>query len=209
VIIVCAGITDVGLVGEVKLLATVAAQAVEDDGHGGVRIARRAAAERVISTLDPESRHGQRSRRDRYDGYKLYISVHVDSDLVVVGRATTATTGDGQVLNALVADDPVAVAEVVGDTPLTPIIRAAGVLEGWPCAEVPAGSGIVTVSSRLQSSPGGHFQGERYQHAVGGCGRRRGGGRRPCGVARVGAVRGPCRSAPGALGGDPGGDGGP
>ena len=95
VIIACAGISDPALVAEVKLLATVAAQDVEDDGAGGVRIAQRVAPERVISTVDPDARHGHRSRRDRYDGYKLHISVDVDSDLFVAGQATTATTGDG------------------------------------------------------------------------------------------------------------------
>ena len=89
VIIACAGIDDPGLVAEVKLLAMVAAQDVEDDGAGGVRVAQRVAPERVISTVDPDARHGHRSRRDRYDGYKLHISVDVDSDLFVAGRATT------------------------------------------------------------------------------------------------------------------------
>ena len=116
VIIACGGIADPGLVAEVKLLATVAAQDVEDDDAGGVRIAQRVAPERVISTVDPDARHGHRSRRDRYDGYKLHISVDVDSDLFVAGQATTATTGDGKVLQDLLEDDPVAVSEVIGDT---------------------------------------------------------------------------------------------
>ena len=116
VIIACAGISDPGLVAEVKLLAVVAAQDVEDDGAGGVRIAQRVAAERVISIVDSDARHGHRSRRDRYDGYKLHISVDVDSDLFIAGQATTATTGDGGILADLLDDDPVAVAEVIGDT---------------------------------------------------------------------------------------------
>lgn len=81
-----------------------------------MRIAERVAPDRVISTVDPEARHGHRSRRDRYDGYKLHISVDVDSDLFITGQATTATTGDGGVLAELLDDDPVAVAEVIGDT---------------------------------------------------------------------------------------------
>jgi transposase len=116
VIIACGGISDPALVAEVKLLALVAAQDVEDDGAGGVRVAQRVAPERVISTVDPEARHGHRSRRDRYDGYKLHISVDVDSDLFVAGQATTATTGDGGILVDLLEDDPMAVAEVIGDT---------------------------------------------------------------------------------------------
>ena len=116
VIIACGGISDPGLVAEVRLLAVVAAQDVEDDGAGGVRIAQRVAAERIISVVDPDARHGHRSRRDRYDGYKLHISVDVDSDLFIAGQATTATTGDGEILEDLLEDDPVAVSEVIGDT---------------------------------------------------------------------------------------------
>ena len=37
---------------EVKLLALVSAQDIEDDGAGGVRIAQRVAPERIISTVD-------------------------------------------------------------------------------------------------------------------------------------------------------------
>jgi hypothetical protein len=116
VIIACGGVSDPVLVAEVKLLAMVAAQDIEDDGAGGVRIAQRVAPERIISTVDPDARHGHRSRRDRYDGYKLHISVDVDSDLFMAGTATTATTGDGEVLADLIEDDPVAVSEVIGDT---------------------------------------------------------------------------------------------
>ncbi len=115
-IIACGGISDPALAAEVKLLALVAAQDVEDDGAGGVRIAPRVAPERIISTVDPDARHGHRSRRDRYDGYKLHISVDVDSDLFVAGQATTATTGDGEILADLLDQDPVAVSEVIGDT---------------------------------------------------------------------------------------------
>jgi hypothetical protein len=116
VIIACGGIDDTRLVADVRLLALVAGQDVEDDGAGGVGIAQRVAPERVISTADPDARHGHRSRRDRYDGYKLHVSVDVDSDLFMAGAATTATTGDGEILPELIDDDPVGVAEVIGDT---------------------------------------------------------------------------------------------
>lgn len=116
VIIACGGADDPGLASEVELLRIVAAQDVEDDGEGGVRIAQGVAPERTISVVDPEARHGHRSRHDRYDGYKLHISVDVDSDLFVAGEATSATTADGEVLAGLLDADPVAVAEVIGDT---------------------------------------------------------------------------------------------
>jgi hypothetical protein len=116
VIIACRGVDDASLAADAELLRTVAAQDVEDDGEGGVRIAQKVAPGRTISVVDPEARHGHRSRHDRYDGYKLHISVDVDSDLFVAGQATTATTADGEVLAELLDADPVAVAEVIGDT---------------------------------------------------------------------------------------------
>lgn len=104
------------LVAEVKLLAMLAAQDVEDDGAGEVRIAQRVAPDRIISVVDPDARHGHRSRRNRYDGYKLHINVDVDSDLFMASEATAATTSDGEILEDLLEYDPVAVSEVIGDT---------------------------------------------------------------------------------------------
>jgi transposase len=112
----CGSTDDAALAGEVEVLNVVSAQDVEDDGQGGVRIAQGVAPERVISVVDPEARHGHRSRKDRYDGYKLHVSVDVTSDLFVAGAATRATTGDAQVLPALLGADPMAVAEVTADT---------------------------------------------------------------------------------------------
>jgi transposase len=113
---VCGTNDDVALADEVGLLKVVSAQDVEDDGEGGVRIAQGVAPERVISVVDPEARHGHRSRRDRYNGYKLHVSVDVTSDLFMAGEATKATTGDAGVLPALLGADPMAVAEVIADT---------------------------------------------------------------------------------------------
>ncbi len=112
----CGLTDDATLAGGVELLKVVSAQDVEDDGHGGVRIAQAVAPGRVVSMVDPEAGHGHRSRRDRYDGYKLHVSVDVTSDLFVAGAASKATAGDAGVLPALLAADPMAVAEVIGDT---------------------------------------------------------------------------------------------
>ncbi|HTW07110.1 MAG TPA: IS1182 family transposase [Acidimicrobiales bacterium] len=112
----CRPEVDTAFAGEAELLRVVSAQDVEDDDAGGVRIAQAVAPERVISVVDPEARHGHRSRKDRYDGYKLHVSVDVTSDLFVAGAATTATTSDAGVLPALLEADPMAVSEVTADT---------------------------------------------------------------------------------------------
>ena len=112
----CEGLDDADLVAAAALLATVAGQDIEVDEDGAPHIRRGVAPERVISTVDPDARHGHRSRQDRYDGYKLHLMVDADSDLLTAGQATTATTHDGAVLGRLLDADPVPVAEVLGDT---------------------------------------------------------------------------------------------
>jgi transposase len=119
IIAACGGIDDDDLGGHVELLKVVAAQDLDvvDDGDGPrARIRQGVAPDRVISTVDPDARHGHRSRRDRYDGYKVHLSTDADSDLITAVEATTATTHDAAVLADLLAADPVAVAEVIADT---------------------------------------------------------------------------------------------
>lgn len=116
VIAACGGLDDADLVSAAGLLATVAGQDVERDEHGAPRIRQGVAPDRIISTVDPDARHGHRSRRDRYDGYKLHLLVDADSDLLTAGETTQATTHDGDVLPRLLDADPVPIAEVMGDT---------------------------------------------------------------------------------------------
>ena len=53
-----------------ELLAVVAGQDVQAGDDGVFRIARKVAKDRVISTVDPQARHGHKSRNRRFDGYK-------------------------------------------------------------------------------------------------------------------------------------------
>lgn len=116
----CARFDDPDLASAIELLAVVAGQDIEmvadDDGVEQPRIRQGVAPDRVISTVDPDARHGHRSRADRYDGYKLHVSADVDSDLICAATATPATAGDATVLQDLIDTDPVPVAEVIADT---------------------------------------------------------------------------------------------
>ena len=59
----------------VGLLALVAGQDVEPgDSDGSWRIARRTATDRVISTVDPETRHMHKSVSNYRDGYKAHLA---------------------------------------------------------------------------------------------------------------------------------------
>jgi hypothetical protein len=120
VLAACAGLDDAELAAAGALLATVAGQDIEevpdDEGRYLPAIRQGVAVERVISTVDVDARHGHRSRRERYDGYKLHLAVDADSDLLTAAEATLATTHDALVLARLLDADPVPVAEVLGDT---------------------------------------------------------------------------------------------
>jgi hypothetical protein len=53
------------------LLAAVVGQDLEEGADGMVRIARKVAADRIISTVDPQARHGHKTAARGFDGYKM------------------------------------------------------------------------------------------------------------------------------------------
>jgi IS5 family transposase len=80
----------------VGLLALIAGQDVEPgDGAGTWRIAQRVTPDRVISTVDPESRHMHKSRSVYRDGYKAHVAVEPDTGLITATALTPANAGDG------------------------------------------------------------------------------------------------------------------
>ena len=92
----------------VALLALVAGQDVEPDperGKGAWRIAQRVAPDRVISTVDPESRHMHKSRSSYRDGYKAHVVVEPDTGIITGCDLTPANTSDGPTGAALLAGE--------------------------------------------------------------------------------------------------------
>jgi IS5 family transposase len=91
----------------VGLLALVAGQDVEPgDEEGTWRIERGVAKHRVISTVDPESRHMHKSRSSYRDGYKAHVVVEPDTGLITACDLTPANAGDGPTGVKLLADEP-------------------------------------------------------------------------------------------------------
>ena len=98
----------------VALLALIAGQDVEpaedsDGTDGRWRIARATAPDRVISTVDPDTRHAHKTRERRQDGFKAHVVVEPDTGLTTV-CALTKTNGsansDANVGAGLVVADP-------------------------------------------------------------------------------------------------------
>lgn len=89
-----------------QLLGTVVGQDLDHDGQDGVlRIARRVAKDRVISTVDPDARHGHKSAARGFDGYKGHIGIDPDSEIITATTVTAGNAGDAQPAQDLLADD--------------------------------------------------------------------------------------------------------
>src|SRR5256886_6787447 len=87
-----------------SLLATVIGQDIEQTADGTFRIARRTAPDRVISTVDPEARHGRKSSAHGFDGYKGHIAVDPDSEIITEAEVGPANGADGEMLPELVPE---------------------------------------------------------------------------------------------------------
>jgi len=117
-----------GVAEAVGLVAAVVGQDLEQASDGSFRIARRVAADRVISTVDPEARHGHKTSTRGFDGYKGHASVDPDSELVTATTATAGNLGDAAAAPGLLAE----LVDQVQGTPPAP--TAASAAAGGPPA---------------------------------------------------------------------------
>jgi hypothetical protein len=84
----------------------VVGQDLDQSGEDGVfRIARRVAKDRVISTVDPDARHGHKSSAHGFDGYKGHVAIDPDSEVITATTVTGGNTGDADPASDLLADD--------------------------------------------------------------------------------------------------------
>jgi IS5 family transposase len=96
------------------LLALVAGQDVEQDEDGTWKIARKVAPDRVISTVDPESRHMHKSVSEYRDGYKAHLAIEPETGLVTAAALTPANAPDGKTGVTLLAGEEPGL-QVLGD----------------------------------------------------------------------------------------------
>ncbi len=86
------------------LLATVLGQDLETGDDGLLRIARKVAADRVISTVDPQARHGHKTSHRGFDGYKGHLALDPDSEIITATQVTAGNIGDAQPAGDLITD---------------------------------------------------------------------------------------------------------
>lgn len=100
-----------------RLLATVVGQDLDQDADGVFRIARRVATDRVISTVDPDARHGHKTSARGFDGYKGHISLDPDTEIVTATEVSAGNVGDAEAAADLLADDLPEVADAGAHAP--------------------------------------------------------------------------------------------
>jgi IS5 family transposase len=111
---------DVEVAEAAELLATVIGQDLEAGDDGVFRIARKVAKDRIISTVDPETRHGRKTAARGFDGYKGHAAVDPDSEIITATVVTAGNAGDATVatelIDDLLDDDTEAEPKVYGDS---------------------------------------------------------------------------------------------
>jgi Transposase DDE domain/Transposase domain (DUF772) len=95
----------VGLAEAAALLAAVVGQDLDEGEDGCFRIAHRVAKDRIISTVDPEARHGHKTSAHGFDGYKGHIAIDPDSEIVTATTVTAGNCGDAAVVPGLLTGD--------------------------------------------------------------------------------------------------------
>ena len=99
------------------LVATVTGQDLDEGADGVVRIARRVARDRIISTVDPEARHGHKTSARGFDGYKGHVGIDPDAELITATAVTPGNAGDAAAAAGLLAADLPAKPDEAGSGP--------------------------------------------------------------------------------------------
>ncbi|MGH3487583.1 MAG: IS1182 family transposase [Actinopolymorphaceae bacterium] len=87
-----------------QLLASVLGQDLDENAGGVFRIVRRVAKDRIISTVDPEARHGHKTSARGFDGYKGHVAADPDSEIITDTEVSAGNVGDAAVAADLIDD---------------------------------------------------------------------------------------------------------
>jgi len=165
------------------LLATVLGQDLDQDEAGVFRIARRVAKDRVISTVDPEARHGHKTAARGFDGYKGHLGIDPDTEIITATTVTAGNAGDASVAEDLIEDlieehteDPAdgtgdtgegACTATTGDAEAAVAAEAAEVVEDAAASAAVGGTGEDTATVYGDNAYGtGPFHDRLEQHGI-------------------------------------------
>ena len=105
-----------------RLLAQLLAQDIDEspEDGGGPQVRRGTAKDRIVSTTDPEMRHGHKSHSKRFEGYKAAIVAEVESGVILATDVRAGNVHDREGAADLVAEAAKRsgqdLEEVLGDT---------------------------------------------------------------------------------------------
>jgi Transposase DDE domain/Transposase domain (DUF772) len=143
------------------LLATVTGQDIEETPDGRLRIFEGTAPDRVISTVDPEARHGHKTAAHGFDGYKAHVAIDPDSEVICAAEVSAASSGDASVAPVLLSD-------------LTPDAQGGGPATRSVYGDSAYGTGAhlawldhrgltPMVKAQLPTAPGGRFAKDQFR----------------------------------------------
>ena len=90
-----------------SLLRELVGQDFDVDATGVPRLHRGTRQDRIISTVDPEMRHGRKSRHQRFDGYKLSAAAtNATEPLITAVEVAPASEQDGPQAKRLIDAQP-------------------------------------------------------------------------------------------------------
>jgi hypothetical protein len=104
------------------LLAELLQQDIDEEPEdgGGPEIRKGTARDRVLSTTDPEMRHGHKSHAKGFDGYKASVVAETESGVILATDVHAANVADREGVKELVEDAATrsgrAPGSVIGDT---------------------------------------------------------------------------------------------
>ena len=105
-----------------RLLADLVSQDIDEEPEdgGGPEIRRGTAKDRIVSTTDPEMRHGHKSHSKGFEGYKAAIVVDADSGVILTTDVRAGNVHDREGTADLIAEaaerSGQELEEVLGDT---------------------------------------------------------------------------------------------
>jgi len=105
-----------------SLLCDLLAQDIDtsDEDGGGPKIKKGTAKDRIISTTDPEMRHGHKSHSKGFNGYKAGVVADADDGVILATDARPANMHDGEqakeLLESAVENSGQELDRILGDT---------------------------------------------------------------------------------------------
>ena len=99
-----------------ELLATITEQDIEISPEGKVTLRDGVAKDRVISVEDSQMRHGHKTSRGKFNGYKGQIMMDEASEIITNVEVTPGNQADGDSIDEMLANTTVKPGIIMGDT---------------------------------------------------------------------------------------------